>query len=107
MQKPANLIYGIDEKPPLFTNIALGFQHTILLLIGSIFPVMIIRSLGIPVSLRTASSFVSISMMTSGIITLLQALKKMALAQDTSALPSAAPHTSAHPCRLHPWADCL
>lgn len=76
MQKPANLIYGIDEKPPLFTNIALGFQHTILLLIGSIFPVMIIRSLGIPVSLRTASSFVSISMMTSGIITLLQALKK-------------------------------
>jgi xanthine/uracil permease len=41
MNKPGNLIYGLDEKPPILTTIALGFQHTSLILIATIFPLII------------------------------------------------------------------
>ena len=26
-RKPTNLIYGVDDKPPLATTLLLGFQH--------------------------------------------------------------------------------
>jgi xanthine permease XanP len=76
MNKPGNLIYGLDEKPPILTTIVLGFQHTTLILIGCIFPVIIVRAMGASISPHNARAFVSITLLASGIITILQALRK-------------------------------
>ncbi|MBN2017887.1 MAG: purine/pyrimidine permease [Candidatus Cloacimonetes bacterium] len=76
IKKPDNLIYGVNEKPPPFTTLFLGLQHVFVIFIAMIFPVMIVRHLGAEIDPRTASGFVSITMICSGIVTILQALKK-------------------------------
>jgi len=40
MKKPANLIYGVNEKPPLFETIILGFQHISIFFIAISFPLL-------------------------------------------------------------------
>ena len=45
-KKPANLIYGVDDKPPLSTTLVLGFQHVMILFISVIFPAIIDREWG-------------------------------------------------------------
>jgi NCS2 family nucleobase:cation symporter-2 len=40
--KPANLQYGVNEKPPVATTIILGIQHATLMLTVLIFPLLII-----------------------------------------------------------------
>jgi len=76
IQKPANLIYGVNDKPPLTTTILLGFQHVFVIFIAMIFPVMIVKHFGASIDPRTASGFISVTMISSGIVTILQALKK-------------------------------
>ncbi|MDP8315118.1 MAG: solute carrier family 23 protein [Candidatus Celaenobacter antarcticus] len=76
IQKPANLIYGVNDKPPLSTTIFLGLQHVFVIFIAMIFPVMIVNHLGTSIDPRTASGFISITMISSGIVTIIQALKK-------------------------------
>jgi len=75
-KKPANLIYGVDDKPPFVTTVFLGLQHVFVIFIAMIFPVMIVNHLGTSIDPRTASGFISITMISSGIVTILQALKK-------------------------------
>ncbi|MCK4358847.1 MAG: purine/pyrimidine permease [Candidatus Cloacimonetes bacterium] len=75
-RKPSNLIYGLDDKPPLLTTILLGLQHVSVFFIAIIFPVLIIRKLGVNIDPRTASGFISFSMIAGGVTTILQALKK-------------------------------
>ena len=75
-RKPSNLIYGLDDKPPLLTTILLGLQHVSVFFIAIIFPVLIIRKLGVNIDPRTASGFISFSMISGGVVTILQALKK-------------------------------
>lgn len=41
-KKPTNLIYGVDDKPPLFTTVILGLQHACILFVAIVFPVVII-----------------------------------------------------------------
>lgn len=74
--KPSNLIYGVNDKPPLLATIFLGLQHVFVIFIAMIFPVMIVKHLGSSIDPRTASGFISITMISSGIVTILQALKK-------------------------------
>lgn len=75
-KKPSNLIYGVDDKPPVVTTVFLGLQHVFVIFIAMIFPVVIVRHLGASLDPRTASGFISITMISSGIVTILQALKK-------------------------------
>jgi xanthine permease XanP len=76
MKKPSNILYGLNDRPPLFSNIFLGFQHVMIIFISLIFPVVIIGELGNTISEHTARSFISLTMIAAGIITILQALKK-------------------------------
>ncbi|HHI87638.1 MAG TPA: xanthine permease, partial [Candidatus Cloacimonetes bacterium] len=76
IQKPTNLIYGVNDKPPLTVTIFLGLQHVFVIFIAMIFPVMIVKHLGANIDPRTASGFISITMISSGIVTIFQALKK-------------------------------
>ncbi len=73
-KKPANLVYGVDEKPPLTIIIVLAFQHIFFLTAGLIVATMITRTIGCPSEL--VQSIVCMSMITGGIATILQALNK-------------------------------
>ncbi len=76
MRKPANLFYGVDDRPPLLTSIALGFQHISIMFIAAIMPVAIVRELGISISLHNAASFVSLSLLSGGVVSILQTCRK-------------------------------
>ncbi len=73
-QKPANLVYGVDDKPPLRIIIALAIQHVFFLTAGLIVAAMVTRAIGCPPEL--VQSVVCMSMIAGGIATIIQALKK-------------------------------
>jgi len=75
-KKPTNLIYGVDDRPPLLSTFMLGLQHVFIFFISIIFPVLIIRQLGDSITPETARSFISMSMVAGGVTTILQAFKK-------------------------------
>lgn len=72
--KPANLIYGVDEKPPLPITTFLGFQHICIIAISLIFPVVIIREIG--GTTEQTVHLLSMSMIAGGIGVIIQALKR-------------------------------
>jgi xanthine/uracil permease len=75
MLKPVSLIYGVDDIPPLLTTIILGIQHASLMSIAIIFPVILVNGMGSSISSNDARAFVSLSLPSGRIITILQALK--------------------------------
>jgi xanthine permease XanP len=74
-RKPSNLLYGLNERPPIGVTMALGLQHVFILFISLIFPAIIVNMLGPAIDPHSARSFVSLSMIAGGIITILQALR--------------------------------
>ena len=72
--KPANLVYGVDDKPPLWTGWMLGFQHLSIIAIALLFPVLISREIG--GGPDQAASLVSMSMLAGGIGVILQGLQR-------------------------------
>ena len=73
-KKPANLIYSVDEKPPLTTLLLLGLRHVSVLSVGWIFVVVIVTGIG--GTSEQAENVIQISMIVSGIATILQAHTK-------------------------------
>ena len=73
-QKPGNLIYGLDDKPPLLITFFLALQHISVISIGFLFPVIIVREIG--GSMHDAVRFVSASMLAGGVGITVQSLKK-------------------------------
>ena len=69
--KPANLTYSVDEVPPLPLTIVMGLQHVFVMSVGWIFVVVVATSIGAS-SLETAT-MIRISMIASGLATILQA----------------------------------
>jgi hypothetical protein len=73
-KKPANLIYGVDDKPPRSTLLLLGLQHVSVMSVGWIFVVVIVT--GMEGTSQQAASVIQMSMIVSGIATVLQAQTK-------------------------------
>jgi xanthine permease XanP len=71
-KKPANLIYGLDESPPLGTTLLLGFQHILALSSAFVYPVILLQETGM---IAQAESMIHASMIVMGIATILQALR--------------------------------
>ena len=76
-RKPQNIKYSVDDKPPKLTTIFLGLQHVFIYFIAIMFPVMIVSLLGNKISAHDARAFVSLSMLCGGVVTILQAWKKV------------------------------
>ena len=74
MAKPSNLIYGVDEKPPIVSTFLLGLQHTFVMSSTLILPVVIVSEIG--GTLDQVQSVVSYSMIAAGLATILQSLKR-------------------------------
>ncbi|MBP2637057.1 MAG: UraA [Firmicutes bacterium] len=72
--KPVNLVYGVDDRPPVFITLILALQHLMLMSASLIFPVLVVKATnGSPEEMQ---GLVSLSMIAGGVGTILQALKK-------------------------------
>jgi xanthine permease XanP len=72
--KPSNLIFGVDDKPPLWMTVVLAAQHISIISIALILPVLIIREGG--GTPETAANLVAVSMIAGGIGVIAQALRR-------------------------------
>ncbi len=72
MSKSGNLIYGLEDKPPLYATIALAIQHLFLMMTVLVFPVLVVREIG--GSLILSEQMIRMSMIAGGTATLLQAI---------------------------------
>jgi xanthine permease XanP len=70
-KRPPNLIYSVEDKPPLGTLILLGVQHIFVISVGWIFVVVIITGMG--GTAEYAERVIQVSMIVSGVATILQA----------------------------------
>src|SRR3954468_8539914 len=70
--KPAGLLYGVDDKPPLTVSALLGLQHVFVMTAGWIMVVVIVTTIG--GTHEEVASVLRMSMIASGIATILQSL---------------------------------
>lgn len=82
-RKPSNLVYGVDDRPPLWVALVLAVQHLFFLGVGLIIPVMIMRGIG--ATPEQTGSVVSLSMVAAGVSTIIQSLNRGAGAGFVSA----------------------
>jgi NCS2 family nucleobase:cation symporter-2 len=73
-RKPSHLIYGVDDAVPLPTRLVLGLQHSLHVMTGLVFAMIIIQ--GMNGSGEQAGFFISMSLLAGGIATILQALNR-------------------------------
>jgi len=73
-KKPANLLYGVDDIPPLRVCILMAIQHIFFLAGGLIIVTLTLLQIGCPTA--TIQNVVSMSMIAGGIATIIQALNK-------------------------------
>lgn len=72
-RKPSNIIYGLEERPPLPTLLLLALQHVFLMSSSLVLPVILVREIGgSPADVRTV---VSSTMIACGIGTIVQAVR--------------------------------
>lgn len=72
--KPASLIYGVDDKPPLATSFLLGLQHVFGMSSTLVLPVIIAREIG--AGFEAVQAMVCFSMIAAGLGTMLQSIKR-------------------------------
>lgn len=70
-KRPTNLLYDVDETPPLFVGLGVAIQHIFLMSVGWLYIVLIMDSAG-GTSAQTLN-MIRMSMIASGIGTILQA----------------------------------
>jgi xanthine permease XanP len=70
MKKPANIVYGVNDKPPLPLLILSALQHFAIMAVYLIFPLIVCREAGTSIDVTVA--VLSISMLAIGVATLLQ-----------------------------------
>jgi xanthine permease XanP len=73
-KKPAELIYGVDDVPPLYIVLLSGLQHVGLVTIFLIYPLLIVKEVG--ASMTLAANILSLALIALGIATFLQGLPK-------------------------------
>ncbi len=71
MKKPVNIIYGLEERPPLGVTLLSALQHVVLIATRLLLPVLVGREAGLPP--ERILDVLSATMIVSGIATILQA----------------------------------
>jgi NCS2 family nucleobase:cation symporter-2 len=72
--KPANLIYGVDDKPLWSVSAILGLQHVFSMSSTLVLPVIIAREIG--AGFGVIQAMVCFSMIAAGLGTILQAIHR-------------------------------
>jgi NCS2 family nucleobase:cation symporter-2 len=73
MRRPANIVYGLDDSPPLHVSALNGVQYVGLIAINLVYALLVFRLAGTPVQL--VGSLLAIGMLVLGVGTFLQALR--------------------------------
>ena len=73
-KKPPDIVYGVDDVPPLLVIALSGLQHVGLIAIFLIFPLLVVKELGASTVLSV--NFLSVAVIALGIAAILQALPK-------------------------------
>jgi xanthine permease XanP len=73
-KKPAGLVYGVDDKPPLIASALLGLQHVFVMTAGWVIVVVIVTTIG--GTQEEIANVLRMSMIASGIATIVQSLPK-------------------------------
>ena len=73
-QKPSNIVYGVDERPPIWTTLILGLQHVMVLAVTLILPVLIVQEIG--GASTQAQTLVRMSLIAGGIGVILQVWRR-------------------------------
>lgn len=71
--RPRELIYAVEERPPLTTLVVLGLQHVSIATVSLLIPLLVAKGAG--VSAETLPSLISFSMIAIAVATLLQAYR--------------------------------
>ncbi|MFN0306178.1 MAG: solute carrier family 23 protein, partial [Burkholderiales bacterium] len=74
MRKPPDLLYGVDERPPLAVTLLNALQHAGVISIFLIYPVVVFRSAG--ADAETITALLAVGFLALGIATFLQALHR-------------------------------
>jgi xanthine permease XanP len=69
-RKPASIVYGLDESPPVMVTIMNGLQHVGVIAINLVYPLLVFQVVGAPIELVT--SLLSAGMIVLGVATFLQ-----------------------------------
>src|SRR5690242_19533867 len=69
-KKPANLVYDVDERPPLAVSVIMALQHVVVMAVGWIFVVVIVTGMG--GSSEQTQAMIRMAMISSGAATILQ-----------------------------------
>jgi xanthine permease XanP len=72
-KRPSNLLYDVDETPPLLVRLGVSFQHVFLLSVGWLYVLVIVNSIG--GTEAEAQSIIRISMIAGGLATILQSTR--------------------------------
>jgi xanthine permease XanP len=73
-KRPAYLLYGVEEYPPALVTVVLGVQHVFVISVGWIFVVVLVNGFG--GTAAEAQSVIRLSMIASGVATILQAIPR-------------------------------
>jgi xanthine permease XanP len=73
-KRPPEIIYGVDEVPPLHVIVLSGLQHVGLIAIFLIFPIIVINEVGLPAS--HSANVLSLAVIALGVAALLQGIPK-------------------------------
>jgi xanthine permease XanP len=74
VRKPVNIVYGVDDRPPLAVTALSGLQHIGLISIFLLFPLTVAREAGL--TDEQTSGVLGASMLALGASTMLQALNR-------------------------------
>ena len=70
-KKPTNLVYDVDDVPPMAVQIPASFQHLFVISVGWIYVLLVVNAIG--GTSAEAQSLIRMSMIASGIATIVQA----------------------------------
>lgn len=73
MKKPAQIVYGLDDKPPFPILVLSALQNVAVMAVYLIFPLIICRQAGVSIAVTVA--VMSLAMLVMGIATVLQAAR--------------------------------
>ncbi len=71
-KKPPEIVYGVDDVPPLYVVLLSGLQHVGLVTIFLIFPLLVLKEMG--ASSALSANILDLAIMALGVAALLQAL---------------------------------
>jgi xanthine/uracil permease len=74
VKKPLNIVYGVDDTPPLGVTLFSGLQHVVLIAIRLLFPLLVAREAGL--APERVLDVLGMSMIIMGIACVLQAITR-------------------------------